>query len=281
MSRYAGFCDGVKRAYEMVSRLDISKVKKPVFILGSLVHNPEVNRKIEEKGIRKIDRETFFSSKSGEIGTLIITAHGVGSDVYEMAKEKNVELLDTTCPKVIKVQRLARVLSRRGSKIILVGDAGHKEVKGIDGWGGGKSFIVSNKSDLQKLVFDQHDRIAVLAQTTQNEDLYERVCDYIKDKHKEAEIFQTTCHTTHERQSEMKNLAKDNDVVLVIGSSESANSSRLFEIAKSINDRSYFFERASDIKSNWLKDAKSVAVAAGASTPGWVIEEVIRKLETV
>lgn len=265
----------------MVSQFDFSKAKKPVFILGSLVHNPEVNRKIEEKGIGKIDRETFLLAEPGKIGTLIITAHGVGPDIYEMAKEKDIELLDTTCPKVIKVQRLAQVFNRRGNKIVLVGDKGHKEVRGIDDWGGGGAFVVSEEVDLEKLVFNPHDKITVLAQTTQNEDFYKKVCDYIKNKYKKAEALQTTCHTTHQRQAEIKKLARDNDIVLVIGSSMSANSSRLFEIAKSINARSYFFEKASDIQDDWLADAKSAAVTAGASTPGWIIEEVLAKMETV
>ena len=279
LSKYAGFCDGVKRAYDMVSQLDISQAKKPVFILGSLVHNSEVNRKIEEKGIRRITREYFEEAKPGEIGTLVVTAHGVGPDIYEKAKKKNIEILDTTCPKVIKVQRLAQAFKKRGHKIILVGDKGHKEVRGINEWGGGKAFVVSDEADLKKINLGASDKISVLSQTTQSEDFYEKAGKYLKDKFKKAEVFHTTCHTTHQRQSEIKELAESNDVVLVIGSTESANSNRLYEIAASINSRSYFFEKASDIKDSWLSGARSVAVSAGASTPSWIIEEVIKRLQ--
>ena len=278
LSQYAGFCDGVRRAYEMVGHLDMTRAKKPVCILGTLVHNPNVNEKIEAKGIKKIDREEFFTAKSGEIGTIIITAHGTGPDVYAQAEKIGAEILDATCPKVIKVQRLAQVYKKRNYQVVIVGDRGHKEVRGIDDWGGGKSVIVSDEADLQKINLNPEDKIAVLAQTTQNEEFFRATGEYLKKKYPAAEILATTCRTTHERQEEIKKLAQSHDAVVVIGSATSANSGRLFEIASRINPKSYFIENAAGLENIKFDAGGSVAVTAGASTPGWIIEEVMERL---
>ncbi len=279
LSQFAGFCDGVRRAFETVSNLDSESVKKLIFVLGSLVHNQDVVKKIEERGIQKIDLEKFTNAKLGEIGTLIITAHGVGPQVYEMAKEKNIEIIDTTCPRVIKVQRLAQIYIKRGYTIVLVGDKDHKEVRSISEWGDGKAKLVSNAEDLKNLNLEQAEKIIILSQTTQSKDFVEEVYNFIKNKFSAVEILDTICLATDQRQDEIKKLAAENDAVVVIGSPESANSNRLFEIASGINSKTIFIERASDMNEKWFSDVKSVAVTAGASTPNWIIEEVIAQLE--
>jgi len=279
LSQFAGFCDGVRRAYEMISALDITRAKKPIFILGSLAHNADVVRKIEGKGIDKISLEDFLKVKKGEIGTIIVTAHGVGPEIFALAKEKEIEIIDTTCPKVIKVQRLAKVFSDRNYSIILVGDKGHKEVEGINAWGKGKSRIVSSEVDLEKLDFSKDKKIVILSQTTQSEEFFEKAGNFVKNKFSKAEIISTICHTTHDRQQEVSKFAKNNDVVIVIGSRESANSTRLFEIAKEKNSKTYFIENSSQLEKEWFNKVERVLVTAGASTPSWVIEDVVEKLE--
>lgn len=281
LSKCAGFCDGVKRAYKIVQDLDLGRVRKPVFILGSLVHNGEVNKKIEERGIRKIEKEQLFNSKPGEVGTIIITAHGTGPDIFEAAEKKNFAVLDTTCPKVIKVQRLAKAYAERGYKIIIIGDKEHKEVKGIDGWGGGKSFIICGEKDLKELRFNTEDKIAVLAQTTQNKDFFEKIGECIKKKYPSAKIINTTCSTTRERQKEAKRMAKNNDIMIIIGSENSANSRRLFEISKELNPLSYFIEKSEYINPAWFKNKNEIGIIAGASTPDWVIDGVIRVIQEI
>lgn len=275
LSPTAGFCDGVKRAYEMIDGLDMARVATPVRILGNLVHNPDVVRKIEEKGISKIDLVQFESAKEGEIGTLIITAHGIGPEVFAIAKNKKIEVIDTTCPKVIKVQRLAQVFAARGYEIVLVGDKKHNEVEGIHAWGEKKARIVSDRAELENLKFSPDDKVAVISQTTQNEEFFREVCEQVKKIHPTAEIFETICHATHDRQGEIKKLAKKFEAVIVIGSPMSANSTRLYEISKGINPKTFFVENASEIKLDELTGAKSIAVMAGASTPDWIIQEVM------
>lgn len=279
LSQFAGFCDGVRRAYEIISTLDISKAKKPIYILGSLAHNADVVREIHKKGIFKIDLADFLQAKKGEIGTIIVTAHGVGPEIFEMAREKDIEVIDTTCPKVIKVQRLAKVFSARDYSIILIGDKGHKEVEGINSWGRGKSRIVSTQEDLENLDFSNDKKIVVLSQTTQSEEFFEKAGTFIKNKFPDVEIISTICYTTHDRQGEISKLAEKNDIVIVIGSKESANSTRLFEIAKEKNPKTYFIENSSQLEKKWFFGMEKVLVTAGASTPSWVIEEVIKEVE--
>lgn len=278
LSQFAGFCDGVKRAYDLVMSLDIAKAKKPVFVMGSLVHNEEVIKKIAEKGIERIERADFFAAKSGEIGTIIINAHGAGPDVFLKAKELGADIVDTTCPKVIKVQKLAQLFSEKGYGIVIVGDRDHKEVRGINEWGGGKANVVSKEEDLKNFNFAINEKIAVVAQTTQNEDFFQKIANRISQKYPNAKIFYTTCQTTHSRQSEVKKMAQKNEIMVIIGSQGSANSKRLWEIAKEINPRSYFVEGAGDLQKEWVENAKSAGVTAGASTPDWSIEEVLKKL---
>ncbi len=279
LSQYAGFCDGVKRAYEMVNSLEMAKLKMPIYILGSLVHNQDVNKKIIAKGVKPISREDFFNSKIGEIGTLILTAHGVGPRIYAWAKKNQFDLIDATCPKVMKAQRLAQVFSNRQQTIVLVGDKGHKEVEGIRGWGGQKVVIISNEEDLKNSNFKLDEKLTVLAQTTQDEKFFNQVVEFLRQKYSQVTALETICYSTQERQLEIKKLAQQNDLVVIIGSKTSANSNRLFEIAQDINSKAYFIENAQAIKKEWFSGVKNVAITAGASTPEWVIKKVLEKIK--
>jgi len=279
LSQFAGFCDGVRRAYDIVSQLDSENVKKPVYVLGSLVHNQDVVKKIEEKGIQKIDMQKFLEAAPGEIGTIIITAHGAGPNIYEIAKEKNISVIDTTCPKVIKVQRLAQVYSKRGYDIILVGDKNHKEVQSIFEWGQERAILISGKDDLENIHFEDPDKIVILSQTTQNMDFVQEVYGFVKKKYPEVEIADTICLATEQRQGEIKKMALESDAVVVIGSPDSANSNRLHEIAKEINGKAIFIERAEDLPGKeFFAGLDKVVVTAGASTPDWIIEGVLARL---
>lgn len=284
LSKYAGFCDGVAGAYEKVKEIaNNPKVKKPIFVLGSLVHNNDVIENIEKMGVRKID---FDGSISGvaeklddKIGTLVITAHGIGPEIFKIAREKGIDVIDTTCPKVIKAQRLAKVFFDRSYQVVIIGEKKHKEVQGIYRWAGKKAEIVSNYEDIENLNITEGKKIAVVSQTTQNKDLVDKISDEIKRKYPRAEILDTVCMTTKNRQEEVAQIAKESEIVLVIGSKESSNSNRLWEIAKKINDRTYFIERLTDIKDEWLNGIRSIGITAGASSPQWVIKEVVNYLE--
>jgi len=282
LSKYAGFCDGVARAFEMVEKIAKNpKTKKPIYVLGSLVHNSDVVKKIEKWGVKKIDLETLQKIESAKVGTLVITAHGVEPKIYDLLKKKKINFVDTTCLRVIKVQRLAKLFSDRQTQIVIVGEKEHKEIKGIFGWAQKKAKIVETEKVLKRLKLNPKKSIAVISQTTQNQDFLDRTAQYLRKKYPQAEIVDTICLATQDRQGEVKKLAKENDVVVIIGSPESANSTRLFEVAEILNSKSYFIQRAGQLKKSWFKNVKKVGVTAGASTPDWIIKDVIKKLKGI
>ncbi|KKQ52419.1 MAG: Hydroxymethylbutenyl pyrophosphate reductase [Parcubacteria group bacterium GW2011_GWD2_38_11] len=286
LSQYAGFCEGVERAYDIVEKIAKDpKVKRPIFVLGSLVHNEDVVEKIEKMGIQKVHvegpLEDFFEKIKKEVGTLVITAHGIGPQIYELAKKYKVDLVDTTCPRVVKVQRLAKAFFDRDAQIVIIGEKNHKEVKGIFEWANKRAIFIETDEDLCGFDVDHTKKIAVISQTTQDQEFVDRAAAQISQKYPNAEVVDSICLTTHHRQTEIKQLAQENNVVIVIGSPESANSKRLWEIAKRVNESSYFVQRASEIEKKWFADCKKVAVTAGASTPGWIIEEVMREIKNI
>jgi (E)-4-hydroxy-3-methyl-but-2-enyl pyrophosphate reductase len=284
LSKYVGFCDGVQRAYNIALKISKDKkVKRPIFVLGSLVHNDDVVRKIEKMGIKKVHFDGNFSeifNSRKKIGTLIVTAHGIGPDFYELAKKNKIDVIDTTCPKVTKVQRLAKIFSDKKYQVVIIGEKNHKEVKGIFEWSGENAKIVESIKDAENFKNRSGGKIAIISQTTQKRDLVKVITKRLKEKYpKMVKSFDTLCDTTNNRQKEIKIIAKKSDAVIVIGSSGSANSTHLWEIAKKINPKSYFIERAGDIKKSWLKDAGKIGISAGASTPPWIIEEVCKFIE--
>ncbi|HMN19742.1 MAG TPA: 4-hydroxy-3-methylbut-2-enyl diphosphate reductase [Candidatus Moranbacteria bacterium] len=286
LSKYAGFCEGVQRAFDIVQKIaNDENVKKPIYVLGSLVHNSDVVDKIASLGVRKLeptdDLEKLLEGMKEGMGTLVVTAHGMGPGIYELVQKLGIDLVDTTCPRVIKVQRLAKVFLERDSQIVIIGEQNHKEVRGIYEWAKKKAIFVETEEDLCGLVLDADKKIAILSQTTQDQEFVERASRKIKEKYPQAEITDSICLTTHHRQSEIKQLAKENDAVVVIGSPESANSNRLWEIAKRENPKAYFIQRAAELEQSWFEGVQKVAVTAGASTPAWVIEEVLGKLRAV
>jgi (E)-4-hydroxy-3-methyl-but-2-enyl pyrophosphate reductase len=286
LSKYAGFCDGVNRAYEMVKKIATDpKVKKPIYILGSLVHNQDVVKSIEKLGVKKIsvDKNLYkiLDSMQNKIGTLVITAHGMGPKIYAYAAKRGINLVDATCPKVIRVQRLAKVFKGKKYQIVIVGEKEHKEIRGVCEWADNKVFFVEKSVDLKKLKLDPKKKIAVISQTTQNQEFMKRAWKFISNIYPQAEIVDTICLATQNRQNEVRREASRHDVVVVIGSPESANSNRLWEIAKEMNPKTYFIERATQLKKSWFEQPRSkkrVWVTAGASTPKWVIKDIVERL---
>lgn len=284
LSKYAGFCEGVRRAYEtIISAVEDSQVKKPIYVLGSLVHNADVVKSLEDLDVKKmkVDRNLFQSLRDNKknIGTLVITAHGMGPSIYEFCKKEKINLIDTTCPRVMKVQRLAKSFSEKIDKLIVVGDKNHKETKGIVEWSKNTGIVVEKLRDIKKLQLKSFKNVTVLFQTTQNLDLVEVINSFMHNFCPNAKIMNTICLATYHRQNEVKKIAKMNEAVVVIGSPESANSRRLWEIARKINSRSYFVENFRQIEKEWLKNIDRIGIAAGASTPEWVISDVVAYLK--
>ncbi len=268
-AQYAGFCSGVERAYRIA--IDSVRAGKKVYMLGNLVHNRQVVDKLRSAGIETIRELNEIGSGKG---ILLISAHGVGSTVYEEAKQLGLEIIDTTCPWVKKAQRIAKELAEEGRTIILVGDKGHPEVKGIVGWSSGKAVVIENIKDLNSLSLYSEDKVGVLAQTTQAEEHFKSLVSELKKKVKDVKEFDTICGATTKRQTAAVELARSVDLMLVVGDKMSANTKRLTELCRATGTETHQIETAEEIDVVWLKGKKKIGLTAGASTPEWVIEEV-------
>lgn len=273
-AKHSGFCFGVKRAYDLACQN--SKKCEKLYILGKLVHNNDVCRDLKKRGIREIR-----SINDVKDGTIIFTAHGIGPSLYEKARKKGLKIIDTTCPKVMKAQRLAKNFAGKDCQIIIFGDKNHKEVKSILGWSGKKAKIIGNLDELRKIKINKNKKYCLVSQTTQNTQEFEKIVEYLMGKLKNFVFFNTICESTSDRQEEVRKLAKHNDAVIVIGGRDSANSNMLYEISRKINPKTFFIENAGQINKNWLRSIKKIAISAGASTPEWVISKVVDKIKRI
>src|SRR4030042_703364 len=272
VGRHSGFCFGVKRAYDLACIN--SKNCTDIFILGRLVHNDDVCRDLKKRGGREIK-----SVSDVKDGTLIFTAHGIGPSLYEKASERSRKIIDTTCPKVVKAQRLAKNYAEKGCLVIIFGDKKHKEVKGIREWSKNKAKIVGSCKGVKKLKLEKNKKYCLIAQTTQNVEEFKKIRKYLSQRLRKFICLNTICDSTDNRQEEVRKLAENNDAVIVIGGRHSANSQRLFEISKQKNTKTFFIENARQLKKKWFNDIKKIAISAGASTPKWVIGEGINKIK--
>ncbi|MEA3344309.1 MAG: 4-hydroxy-3-methylbut-2-enyl diphosphate reductase [Patescibacteria group bacterium] len=276
LAKNAGFCSGVKHTLAMVWD-NMDKMKKPIRIYGNLVHNEEVIKELIKQGIEIID-----DLKKAKDGTLIITAHGISPLVKnELLKRKDLKVFDTTCPQVLRVHNLAKSLSQKKRKVLIFGDVSHEEVKGIKGATNEQAIVFLSERELDKMNFDFNQEYGLVVQTTQDLEKFTEIEKKIKNKIKGILIFNTICGATRQRQKEARELAEINDVVIIVGSRTSANTNRLYEIAFRINPNSYLISRSDEIKIDWLKNIKKVGITAGASTPDWIIKEVIQKIKNL
>lgn len=270
LAKQAGFCFGVKRATKMAFAA-VGKDQK-TYTLGPIIHSPQVVGKLESLGVRALD-----SLEGVDSGTIIIRSHGVEQkEIYE-AEQKHLSIVDATCPFVKKAQEHVKSLSAEGYGVVVVGDADHPEVQGIVSYGGDGVFVVASGEDVKKL--PKMKKIGVVAQTTQSFENLKNVVYECLLRGGEIRVFNTICDATAVRQEEAKYLAGRVDCMLVIGGFNSANTRRLLEVCTEIQQKTYHIETAEEIKSAWFAGAKQVGVTAGASTPKWIIDEVMNKIE--
>ncbi len=276
IAKNAGFCFGVKRALALIED-DIKKIKKPISMYGHLVHNEEVIKRLLAKGIKVID-----SLEGVKGGTLIITAHGISPKVKEkLLKQKELDLVDTTCPRVLLVQNLAKLLHKQNKQVLIFGDVDHQEVKGINGAADNRAIIFSSEKEFKKINFDPKKKYGLVVQTTKDFEEFKKLEKKIKEKIKNIKIFNTICQATRQRQSEVRKLAGKHDLLLIIGSRTSANTTRLYKISQSINPNSYFVGTSRELKREWFKNRESLGITAGASTPDWIINKVVQKARDI
>ncbi|HHY82143.1 MAG TPA: 4-hydroxy-3-methylbut-2-enyl diphosphate reductase [Clostridiales bacterium] len=272
----AGFCFGVKRAVDMTVDYN-NKNDSKVYTLGPLIHNEDVVRSLEEQGIYQIDSDAIEKLNPGD--TIVIRSHGITPEIKEQIKKAGAKMVDATCPYVSSIQRKARKYHKQGYQIIIVGDRNHPEVIGINGWCNNSAIVTKDGSELR----DLPDKVCVLSQTTEKQSNYEKTLEAVSGQGREVLAFNTICNATRERQSSADQVSKIVDMMVVIGGRHSSNTKKLYEICSRNCSNTILVENSSELPEWAVKDPeiKKVGITAGASTPDWIIDDVIKKLRGI
>lgn len=268
----AGFCFGVNNAVKIVFDL-AEKTDDKIYTLGPIIHNEQVVNKLHEHGIAAIDlpEQALTPSK------VVIRAHGVGPDVISKFEAKGIEVVNATCPYVEKIQRLVSEKNNEGYQIVIIGDKEHPEIIGINGWCNNTAFIIDSIEQVE-LLPNIEKNVCVVAQTTFIREKWKKIIHSLNKRFENVLKFDTICNATDKRQAEAEKISKEVDMVLVIGGEHSSNTNKLFELCKSYCPKTFKIQTASDIPPVDIKKIKKIGITAGASTPDWVIKEVIHNM---
>lgn len=269
MAKSAGFCFGVKRAIRLALE---AADKGKVCSLGPLIHNQREVERLTELGVDWAETIEGISSK-----TVIIRSHGVPPQVTAALTEKGFHIIDATCPFVKKAQHIAAASRKTADRIVIVGDKDHPEVRGLMGYGGNKVLVVNSPEEAAQ--YHYNGTVAVLSQTTQSHSVFGAVVEYIKTVTDRVVVYNTICKATAERQNEAAAIAAHSDMVLVVGGKNSANTAKLAAIAAANGAQTAVIENALDIEHLIFNDAQNIGITAGASTPDWIIVEVLEKMK--
>ena len=274
-----GFCAGVDRAIDIVERA-IEIFGAPIYVKHEVVHNKFVVDELRQKG-------AIFVEELHEIPddtTVIFSAHGVSQAVRKEAKDRQLKVFDATCPLVTKVHMEVTRYSKAGHECILIGHVGHPEVEGtmgqFDTSDGGQMYLVEDVDDVNDLVVNNPEHLAYVTQTTLSMDDTASVIDALRQRFPNIQgpKKDDICYATQNRQDAVKGLAKESDLVLVVGSPNSSNSNRLREVSERIGTEAYLIDNETEINRDWLKGKKRIGLTAGASAPAELVENVIAKL---
>ena len=271
IAKNSGLCYGVKRALKIAKKTRQIKSGK-VYTLGDLIHNPQVIAELEKRGI-----DTAKDTEEIKEGTVIIRSHGASPSIYESLTQKNIEIVDATCPIVKNIQKLVSKLAEKEEEIIIVGNRKHPETIALKGHSFGKGLIIENKREAQNLPPKR--KRAVISQSTQAFNTFREVTDELLKLTKELNIHNTICESTQIRQEATSELASDVDVLFIIGGKNSSNTNKLYQISRKILKNTYFIESAKQIKPDMIKGASKIGLSGGASTPPEVIHEVSNKIK--
>ncbi len=270
VAKTAGFCMGVKRAMDIV--LDATYEEKhkgtTVYTDGPLIHNPQVLNLLQEKGIKTLKEGAELNKNR-----VVIRAHGITPTRKKEIESMGAKVSDATCPHVMRVQNIIKKYSSQGYSIVIVGDNGHAEVIGLLGYAEGRGYVVGSMEELEKL--PPMEKVCVVAQTTQDKRLFQAVTSRLKKQHKDCQVFETICGSTHERQDEVINLCRSVDAMIVVGGRGSANTNRLVKICESEGVPTFHIETETELDLRKLDNFEVVGVTAGASTPQWLIKRVV------
>ena len=272
MAKSAGFCGGVSGAVNLA--LDLAEKHPRVYTLGELVHNELVTEYLKERGVVALPNDQWHTLKSGDVA--VIRAHGIPVEIETDLRGRGVELYDATCKVVKRIHNIVEDRHKVGDFVYLIGDKNHDEVVGTFSYAHGNGEILSGLSEVEKI----EKSASVVFQTTILAEEYQKICNFLSNLQKNSDksfgIFDTICYTTKARQDETRALALKYDAVVVLGSRNSANTRRLFQVAKEVNENVFFVENPSQLNQIRNKEFYSISIVAGASTPPWLIQEVTK-----
>ena len=270
IAKTAGFCFGVERAFSLAQKL-ADEYGSDVCTYGPIIHNKDAVSELAKKGVDAVNTLEEINGRR-----LIIRAHGVGKHIIQALEEKNIVYYDATCPYVKKIHYIVEESYKKGEQIIIIGDASHPEVIGINGWAHESAYILDNVEALKE--FDKNISYTVVSQTTFNRKVFQEIENFLKNHFTSVKIFDTICSATNNRQIECAEISKQVDGMIVIGGSHSSNTIKLYQIAKANCADTYHIENVSQLPWDKLKGKKSIGITAGASTPALIIKEVIDKM---
>ena len=271
VAKTAGFCFGVKRAVDQVYE-QIAHGKRPIYTYGPIIHNEEVVRDLEEKGVRVLNSRDELAALTE--GTVIIRSHGVGKHIYDLLEKNKITCVDATCPFVKKIHKIVAEESAKGKEIIIIGNEKHPEVEGIKGWSKTKVTVIGSKEDVHRFHTSFDQELCIVSQTTFNYNKFKDIVEKISKTRYDILVLNTICNATQERQVEASQIASEVDAMIVIGGKNSSNTQKLYEICRRECKNTYYIQTLSDLKPDKAGSVRSVGITAGASTPNNIIEEV-------
>ena len=270
-AKTAGFCFGVKRAVDTVYK-QVEECDGPIYTYGPIIHNEEVIKDMQKHGVEVLQSEEELDAITE--GTVIIRSHGVEKRIYDKMNERQIKIVDATCPFVKKIHNIVQKESQKGKYIIIIGNPHHPEVEGICGWAGDRISVVQNAEDIENLSVNENESICIVSQTTFNYNKFQELVEIISKKRYDVSVLNTICNATKERQTEARNIAEEVDAMIVIGDKHSSNTQKLFEICAKACKDTYYIQTLGDLNMNQLGSVETVGITAGASTPNNIIEEV-------
>lgn len=270
LAESAGFCFGVKRAVEKV--YEQAAIGKKIYTFGPIIHNEEVVKDLENKGVTVIETEEELTSLTE--GTVVIRSHGVSKHICDLIEQSGLECVDATCPFVKRIHNIVEKESAAGKKIIIIGNAGHPEVEGIMGWSHTPASVIESAEEADNFSCNKDEMLCIVSQTTFNYNKFKELVEIFQKKGYNVNVVNTICNATEERQTKAREIAARVDAMIVIGGKHSSNTRKLYEICKEKCANTYFIQTLDDLHLELPETAALVGITAGASTPNNIIEEV-------
>jgi (E)-4-hydroxy-3-methyl-but-2-enyl pyrophosphate reductase len=264
---------GVRRALDMVLA-EANKDHGPLYTYGPLIHNEQVMKLLESKGVSPMDVIPHIQK-----GTIVIRAHGIPPEQRKLLKASGLRIIDATCPRVARVQSIVRYHTHKGYTAVIVGEADHPEVIGLKGYGNGKAHVISSIEELPDL--PKSESLIIVAQTTQEKKRYMEITESIRKRFPEALALDTICDATQHRQEDIRALAPHVDGIVVVGGYHSGNTRRLAQMARSTGVPTFHVETEAELDKRQLSSMELIGVTAGASTPNWMIKKVVHEIEAI